>query len=73
MKHYKSVELLLNLNVKPPLHKRQDPYCWFTGDGSAAGCMLCRSLVDLGKGWKHKAKGGVVGPRNFLTTPLCTS
>jgi len=25
MKHYKSVEFLLNLNVKRPLHKRQAP------------------------------------------------
>jgi len=25
MKHYKSMEFLLNLNVKPSLHKRQAP------------------------------------------------
>jgi len=25
MKHYKLVEFLSNLNVKPPLHKRKDP------------------------------------------------
>jgi len=42
MKHYKSVEFLLNLNVKPPLHKRQAPprtyvkpsYWRLSGDGS---------------------------------------
>jgi len=41
MKHYKLVEFLLNLNVKPPLHERKapphkcnDPQWWLSGDGS---------------------------------------
>jgi len=40
MKHYKSVEYLSNLNVKPPLHKYKaprtngKPYWRLSGDGS---------------------------------------
>jgi len=41
MKHYKSVEFLLSLNVKPPVHKRQAlplkpkaRYWRLSGDGS---------------------------------------
>jgi len=34
MKYYKSVEILSNLNVKLPMHKRKVPYWRLSGDGS---------------------------------------
>jgi len=34
-KHYKSMEILSNLNAKPPLHKRKASYWRLSGDGSA--------------------------------------
>jgi len=62
MKHYKLVEFLSNLNVKPPLHERKAPYWRLSGDGSelsalpvAALAIPAKSVVltNHAKGTKH--------------------
>jgi len=47
MKHYKLVEFLSNLNVKSPLHEREDPrtnvkppYWRLSGGGSGATSLI---------------------------------
>jgi len=54
MKHYKLVQFLSNLNVKPPLHERKaphtntkSPYWRRPGDGS--GFSVSKRLFRLGK------------------------
>jgi len=37
MKHYKLVEFLSNLNIKPNLHERKAPYWLLSGNGSDIG------------------------------------
>jgi len=46
MKHYKSMEFLLNMNVKPSLHKRQAPRTktkppWWRLSGDGSGNRYC--------------------------------
>jgi len=43
MKHYKLVEFLSNLNVKPPFSKVKPPYWRLSGDGSGPGSMARRA------------------------------
>jgi len=57
MKHYKSVEFLLNLNVKPPLQKRQAPphkpksplLTTFWRRFSWEPCFLCTIMVFISR------------------------
>jgi len=57
MKHYKLVEFLSNLDVKPPLHKCKDPrtnvkpsYWRLSGDGS-----VCKS--ESSQWWNQNTTG----------------
>ena len=46
IKHYKSVEFLSNLNVKPHLHKRKTPYWRLSGDGSWYKAILSSIVLS---------------------------
>jgi len=68
MKHYKSVEFLSNLNVKPPLRKRTAPHSRLSSDGSGHDMhpLRLRDLLPLVFGGR---KHGIISINAYHTMP----